>query len=1299
MSDSDSKPDNKSKGRVKAPRQIGKYELKRRLGAGGMGAVLLATDTKTKRAVALKVLPRDKAANETLVKRFQAEAQAAANLEHEHIVRVYEADQADGYLYIALEYIDGTDVDLILKKRERMPVKRAAEVIKQVAMALQHAHEQNIVHRDIKPSNIMIRNDGVAKLTDMGLARSVDDTDDTNITRAGTTVGTVDYMAPEQARNSRLADIRSDLYSLGCTWYQMVVGHPPYPEGSLTNKLQAHSSGKLPDPRDENPDVPESTVIMIHQLMAKKPEDRYQTPQELLDDFQNSSMHRSALSDDVFSALAEEESSLDLPRTGEADTKTETATYNESTSDADYDTSDSPDSESALRRKRQKKKQRNTESKPTQPSAKGSRTPQQPKLPPRQDRADAPDQQESRGSQGDSTIMDSLKYLLVAGGFIGVFVGIWYVLTAFASGLDPGGSTAVGESQRQTARDLLGDQQTAPIPTGRRQSEEEEPQPTKATFAGPDQKTPSRQNSAVSKLELIESPSIYKAPDWANQVPVSAEIPTLLADWKLKPRTVGQWGNQLGAYRTINTAFKNLPEGPVWIELLGPGPFSMNPVEFANRNIVISRASDEYEPSIVCLAGQSKPTAEFLKVRGGTLLLTGVNFVLDAHQLQPSGPASLISLSDGNLFLRDVSISVFGRREVPTHAISYSSSKSTPDNQRVLIDRSLIRGNCTSLRLGSIPETMLVTNSLLLSAEAPILSLDSPDSTQQSPAAKSSLNIVRSTLATSQSFLVVEGKRPKETSLQIALEATQCLSSAGSESPLVNLKQWAISPTARTDQSQADHFHWTTDASQFRGWKTLLSSGVNAVEPISDIAVWQKFWVDSFNNSENSSEKWSSPQAIDALGFNHNLWTDASSSGLPTKALSLPSPSIQLTTRAMSEISDVLPTVFQQPPTSTIELNLDKTNLDDELKKTTWKSGTRFLLSGTRAELLKPIVVDGRSLILEMAPNQPKEFELQPRTNITESLITVQNASLQLKNVQARIPNRSRESNQPKWLLEVINGSLLIEQSDLKGPYLENDQYQGLVHWDSGTGQSLPNHQPRGHLLEIDSSVLITKGVAVSTISQAGLVRVNNSLIAAQGTAWECQFSTVPESASTLFDFRQSTLGGSDSVLSVIGSPQDEAGIRGAFLVRDCLSINTYPNEIRRSKTTFLAADSAWLNSRNLIWWGRANGWSTDISCFTRAPSDVGEVQTIDQWTSLWGEFNVQKPLYNPGGVILVEQEKKSKELLPEYFQLDLKSRALKWNLEGDSIGANLEEFLPAQTAEDNSTKKTPSKARPTSGF
>ena len=119
------------------------------------------------------------------------------------------------------------------------------------------------------------------KVTDLGLARSIDDTLETDITRAGTTVGTVDYMAPEQARNSKLADIRSDIYSLGCTWYQMLTGEPPFPEGSLTNKLQAHALKPLPDPRDLNENVPEGLFAVLQRMTAKKPEDRYQTPGEL----------------------------------------------------------------------------------------------------------------------------------------------------------------------------------------------------------------------------------------------------------------------------------------------------------------------------------------------------------------------------------------------------------------------------------------------------------------------------------------------------------------------------------------------------------------------------------------------------------------------------------------------------------------------------------------------------------------------------------------------------------------------------------------------------------------------------------------------------------------------------------------------------------------------------------------------------------------------------------------------------------------------------------------------------------
>lgn len=287
--------------------RLGKYDIQRRIGSGGMGTVYLAEDRKLKRTVALKVLPRDRAENPTLVRRFQSEAQASAMLSHKNIVSVFDADQADGYLYIALEYVDGTDLFEWMLKRGTIPVKRSIDIIRQVTEALQHAHERRLVHRDIKPANIMVARDGTVKLTDMGLARSLDETLDTTITRAGTTVGTVDYMSPEQAVHSKNADITSDIYSLGCTWYHMLTGSPPYPDGDLTNKLRAHAEKPLPDPRDFNAQVSEALVAIMHRMIAKKKQDRYQTPEELLEDLDNSAHMLSGNSQALWNSLLEED--------------------------------------------------------------------------------------------------------------------------------------------------------------------------------------------------------------------------------------------------------------------------------------------------------------------------------------------------------------------------------------------------------------------------------------------------------------------------------------------------------------------------------------------------------------------------------------------------------------------------------------------------------------------------------------------------------------------------------------------------------------------------------------------------------------------------------------------------------------------------------------------------------------------------------------------------------------------------------------------------------------------------------
>jgi eukaryotic-like serine/threonine-protein kinase len=288
-------------------KSLGRYKISRLVGAGGMGSVFKATDEELKRTVALKVLPKEKAENPTLVKRFKSEAQASAHLNHQNIVRVFDHGEVDGYLYIAMEYVSGVDVHELMERQGVLSPKRSMDIVRQVTLALQHAYEQNIVHRDIKPSNLMIDKEGTIKLADMGLARCMSDTESTALTQAGSTVGTVDYMSPEQARDSKSADTRSDMYSLGATWFHMLIGHSLFPNGDLLNKIHAHCSTPAPDPRDEKPEVPDAIAEIVLKMLEKEPEDRYQTPGDLLHDIETADLEKREVTIGLIASLASED--------------------------------------------------------------------------------------------------------------------------------------------------------------------------------------------------------------------------------------------------------------------------------------------------------------------------------------------------------------------------------------------------------------------------------------------------------------------------------------------------------------------------------------------------------------------------------------------------------------------------------------------------------------------------------------------------------------------------------------------------------------------------------------------------------------------------------------------------------------------------------------------------------------------------------------------------------------------------------------------------------------------------------
>ena len=264
--------------------RLGKYKVLEHIATGGMGVVYKAIDQELGRMVALKVLDSRMAESPNTLERFRREARHAARLSHKNIVTLYEYGQSGGLHFLALEFVDGIDLYDYIERKGQLAPEESRRILVQAVKALDHAYQQGITHRDIKPSNFLLTRDRDrmrVKLTDLGLARRADD-EEFRVTRAGSTVGTIDYLAPEQARNSADADIRSDIYSLGCTLYHMLAGKPPFSDGGLGERVLKHLQEEPPDVRRFNPRVSEELWALMRRMLAKNPEDRFQTPAELL---------------------------------------------------------------------------------------------------------------------------------------------------------------------------------------------------------------------------------------------------------------------------------------------------------------------------------------------------------------------------------------------------------------------------------------------------------------------------------------------------------------------------------------------------------------------------------------------------------------------------------------------------------------------------------------------------------------------------------------------------------------------------------------------------------------------------------------------------------------------------------------------------------------------------------------------------------------------------------------------------------------------------------------------------------
>jgi serine/threonine protein kinase/WD40 repeat protein len=267
-----------------------RYRVLGLLGQGGMGAVYRAEHRRMERPVALKVINPGLIRNPETVQRFRQEVRTAAKLHHPNIVTAHDADEAGGLHFLVMEFVEGRSLADLIAERGPLPVAEACNTIRQAALGLQHAHEQGMVHRDIKPHNLMVTPAGQVKILDFGLARLARDPESvadgatipgTSLTSVGTVMGTADYIAPEQAANSRAADIRADIYSLGCTLFHLLTGRTPFPDGGVQDKIVRHTNAPLPAVMELRREVSPELDAVLARMTAKNPAERYATPAEV----------------------------------------------------------------------------------------------------------------------------------------------------------------------------------------------------------------------------------------------------------------------------------------------------------------------------------------------------------------------------------------------------------------------------------------------------------------------------------------------------------------------------------------------------------------------------------------------------------------------------------------------------------------------------------------------------------------------------------------------------------------------------------------------------------------------------------------------------------------------------------------------------------------------------------------------------------------------------------------------------------------------------------------------------------
>jgi len=1270
---------------------LGKYKIQRKVGSGGMGAVYLAVDQQLKRTVALKVLPQDKASNLVLVRRFKAEGQAGAQLEHPNIVSVYESGEIDGYLYLAMEFVEGIDAFELLRKRGVLPVKRSLDIIKQVTLALQHAHERQIVHRDIKPSNLMIRErDGVVKLADMGLARIIEDDGESAITKAGTTVGTVDYMSPEQGRDSKAADIRSDIYSLGCTWYHLLAGKAPYPEGDLMNKLRAHALQPVPDPRNWNEGVPAGVVAVLQRMMAKKVDDRYQTPAQLLADLNSPALLRGEFSADQLQMLAADHVTHGDPEEDDEDSEEVSAgpqgarrrpvasqpgrTGKSSTARVERSEpgeEDEPDVPVPTSKSKAKVGQvASRESLPARkalaPSSAendgGKRAKPERALP---GRIDKPLLSEPPSTQLDpNTLKLGILGLVVLAALGGVLYSLKYYNDMSAGGSAGANPYATGEAG-------VTPPPATPVPAPPAPIAAADPSALAALAAiaattPPDPAvTPSSGDvSATHASATLTLANLDRTP-FGGEIPFSADGTAQLPEWvwfsrsKAKSahaRVIRRGNPNEGEFRDLAMAQTNVARDAVF-EFADVGPHEIPALELNQLGSWILRGADGIAPVLIL---RSKNTP--IHLGQGTLTLEGVHLVVMPEQ-------STAGIRVGAATLRV-------QRSTLTHLGPAATEMIVAEaGGRILLENAVVRGMgaCCPVVLKGANSALVAGQSLLIAGNAATIQVESSDAVGDTRL----VTLVSSACLSGVSGVacVHTGKQPPQCDINLLGAMLAYLPGHSADAIGVQFSGWPTS-AASLDRPRVPFVKWAVEKSAFVGWphwaQLGFADGTAAVD-VRDEDAWRAFWRQPSTTGtlipvgadlqavSNSGGLVSSKQIEIGL---EGIRTQLGNAGPKWSQLPDPPQSVLSNVIAFGQSPSIAGVLESPDPGASLRYDLKKPALGQFINSEKCPDGSTVVAFGSGLRTIDPFVVRQKriQILFEQTEGTPLKiqpgYKTEPGATRAPAWFIVEDGQLTITNGSLLL-TASKTRTYPERFLLMQGGLVAIRNCRVEG----GDSVWPMLDAIPSEGHAPPQ-------LLIDKSLVAGMKSLVRVGAAESVVEVRSSVLwSSAGVGITLDSGAV----GTQCFLNGSTLSAGKSVYQVL--PMGPGGPVGLF---------SRESVYQGGGVMSLETDASAIH-----WWGVENAYASGMKTFLLSAGTTAPQDFTRDWVAGWGAGHELLPVFGVNSTILPSPPANLADAEPESFQLNSSCAAADAGPSGAGLGAVISQVGPSRKARPPAMKPT----------